>query len=277
MYNYIINPITKRKVKTNGKKGIGILQKYLNQLGGGECNINCTDNDMDQELLNIQSNRLCKILLTNISENSNKKVLLLGDGGGHGYNAIRFIINFIKNMKELKLPIGNVYLELYNDKKLLNEYQSQYKKEIDYIEGIGFNVVGLETPDTAPIDKKTEDLVKWTNENRIKESNPIWANIVNDTLEKDKLNIISVGSHHNYNTPAGIGLQDILKEYNIISDKYELINDCQYFSNTCCYDKNTCNANERDKFTMTKTFSDYNEWKEDGVNIIYEFDDCFED
>ena len=30
-YNYIINPITKRRVKINGKKGREILQKYINE------------------------------------------------------------------------------------------------------------------------------------------------------------------------------------------------------------------------------------------------------
>jgi hypothetical protein len=321
MYNYIINPITKRKVKINGNKGIEILQKYLNQKGGGKstkkaakkktakkktpkkktpkkkapkkkaakkktpkkkapkkkaaCNISC-DNDMDQKLLNIQSNRLCEILHRNISKNSNKKVLLLGDGEGHGFNAIGFIINFIINMKNLKLPHGNVYLELYNDKNLNEKQYEWYKQDIENIERIGFNVIGLETPYTVhPIDKKI-DPVKWTNENRIKESNPIWANIINDTLKKDTLNIISVGSHHNYTTPAGTGLQEILEKiYKIQSDKYELINNCQNFSKTCCDDDNNiCNPNNNN-FKMTKTFSDYNEWKEDNVNMIYGFDDCF--
>ena len=70
-------------------------------------------------------------------------------------------------------------------------------------------VIGLENTITSPEDATEEFL----HNDRIRLSNPIWTRIINETIEPNKLNIVSVGSSHNFTFGEKIGLKDLLIDY----------------------------------------------------------------
>ena len=286
MYKYIVNPKTGRKVRTTGKIGRKVLKQYFNQVGG---DFECEDTYMEymnKHTLNHYANDLEKILVDN-SEIRGRNVLLLGDGNSHGWEAIKLIAKFIiKN--ELNIKLGNVYLEYHNVEEISEDYQyvsnRYYMDEIELIERAGFKVIGLENTITSP-ENATEE---FSRDHRILLSNPLWTRIINETIEPNKLNIVSVGSSHNFTFGKKIGLKDLLIDYGISVSLYEVTLDCEMLlpntATACCvgYDVNNevCSSLPEEEYpkNINKILTDLDpEAPPQNVDIIYNFGSCMDE
>ena len=284
MYKYIVNPKTGRKVRTTGRIGRKVLKQYFNKLHGDiECRGDLLDmEDMNKNTFNYYSNQLKEILIDNSKKERN--VLLLGDGTGHGWNSIRSIAKFIINKGlNTEIALGNVYLEYHREVKGIKKYQiainRRYRNDKELIERAGFKVIGLETTITSP-KNATEEFLR----DRIILSNPIWTGIINETIEPNKLNIVSVGSSHNFTFEEKTGLKDLLEDIGISVSLYEVIGDCEkILPEECCKGYNTNNKycsnldNRLYRSNMNKILTDLDQCAQpQKVNILYDFDKCID-
>jgi len=289
MYKYIVNPKTGRKVKTTGKIGRKVLKQYFNQVGG---DFTCENTDMEfmnKHILNHYVNDLKTILINN-SIIEGRNVLLLGDGDRHGWNAIILISNFIIK-HGLDVELGNVYLEYHNEDMISEDYQrvnnSRYRDDVELIRRAGFTVIGLETTVTSP-HPPTQD---FADNRRIIVSNPIWTRIINTTIVPNKLNIVSVGSSHNFTFREKRGLKDLLEDSEISVSLYEVTVDCEaLLPENCCrgYDNEDEEDEEEDdgcsslsdELYLKKIDKNLTDLDSDApsqeVDIIYNFAGCME-